>query len=317
MTSESKIAGLYVAYFRRASDLEGLTFWEARATKFESEKVLKELSSNFAKHPTFVSTYSGLDNRTFVETIYKNVLSKAGDAEGIAYWTQYLNSGKSRSDMVSDFVEISLTQEVTSENFPNLTAQQLATAQERQNFIANKVEVALSFTTLLGTHTNVTDALHPESDPAYQASIKILINVVDDRRSVSTAIDFLNTIKDDDDPIGRINQSVEVEDEPEIVVNDDPNLKLAKDNTLNDVIALFNGLTIKVTTNTTIDTVSNETIAIYGNVRGQNTGALLKLNANYPNGTKFVVKVYEGATLVGSSQELTYSGVTINFNDIN
>ena len=70
-------------------------------------------------------------------------------------------------------------------------------------------------------------------------------------------------------------------------------------------------------TDTTIDTVSNETIAIYGNVRGNNTGALLKLNSNYPNGTKFVVKVYDGVTLVGSSQELTYSGSTINFNDIN
>ena len=102
------------------------------------------------------------------------------------------------------------------------------------------------------------------------------------------------------------------------VVNSNQNLKIvAKDNTLHEVSASFNGLTIKVTTNTTIDKVSNETIAIYGNVRGQNTGALLKLNANYPNGTKFVVKVYEGATLVGSSQELTYSGSTINFNDIN
>ncbi len=102
------------------------------------------------------------------------------------------------------------------------------------------------------------------------------------------------------------------------VVNSNQNLKtIAKDNTLHEVSASFNGLTIKVTTNTTIDTVSNETIAIYGNIRGQNTGALLKLNANYPNGTKFVVKVYKGATLIGSSQELTYSGSTINFNDIN
>ncbi len=102
------------------------------------------------------------------------------------------------------------------------------------------------------------------------------------------------------------------------VVKANQNLKIvAKDNTLNDVSAPFNGLTIKVMTDTTIDTVSNETVAIYGNVRGNNTGALLKLNSNYPNGTKFMVKVYDGMTLVGSSQELTYSGSTINFNDIN
>ena len=94
-------------------------------------------------------------------------------------------------------------------------------------------------------------------------------------------------------------------------------VNLAKDNTLRDVSTPFNGLILKVTTDTQINTVSTSTIAIYGNVRGNNTGALLKLNSNYPNGTKFVVKVYEDNKLVGSSEELTYNGSPINFSDIN
>ena len=209
VTSKGKITGLYVAYFNRAADKKGLEFWEDKSQTALSKgdnvsDVLKELSAGFAEHPTFISTYKSMSNREFVEAIYKNTLGKAGDEEGIGHWTDYLD-GKSRSEMVSDFVEASLTLDLTPENFPTLTAQELAVAQERQNLITNKVEVALSFTTLLGTHTNVADAQNPESDPAYQASIEILSDIVDDNTSVSTAIDFLESIKDDDDPIDRIN----------------------------------------------------------------------------------------------------------------
>ena len=210
VSSKAKITGLYVAYFNRAPDKKGLDFWEDKAQKALSRgddvaDVLKELSKGFAKHPTFTSTYDGMSNREFVEAIYRNTLGKAGDEEGIGFWTEYLDGGKSRSDMVSDFVELSLTSEVTAESFPNLTPQQLAVAQERQNLITNKVNVALSFTSLLGVRTNVEDEEDPESDPAYLASIKILRDIVDDDRSVSDAIGFLNSIKNDDDAIGRIN----------------------------------------------------------------------------------------------------------------
>jgi len=151
---DKKIEGLYVAYFNRSADQEGFEIWKNRANTAlnrgdSASDVLKELSSNFAKHPTFISTYNGMSNRDFVEAIYKNTLGKAGDEEGILSWTNYLDSGNSRSDMVSDFVELSLTLDLTSDNFPNLTAQELAVAQERQDLISNKVEVALSFTTLV------------------------------------------------------------------------------------------------------------------------------------------------------------------------
>ena len=117
-------------------------------------------------------------------------------------------------------------------------------------------------------------------------------------------------------------QSVEDNTAPDIITTSDNPLettqgKTAKDNTLKDVSAPFNGVIIVVTTDTIIDTVSTNTIAIHGKVQGHSTDALLKLNANYPNGTKFVVKVYEGITLLGSSKELTYDGSIINFNDIN
>ena len=204
-----KIAGLYVAYFNRAPDQKGLNNWDNRAkNSTDSSNILKELSAGFAEHPTFIATYGNLNNKTFVEKIYKNCLGKAGDKEGIDLWTNYLNSGNSRSDMVSDFVEASLDVILTKENFPNLTNEELAIAQERQDLLSNKVKVGLKFIDLLKTKTNVSNSSDLENDPAYKASIKIIKNITADKSTVSKTIDFLNSIKDDSDPIDKINNPV-------------------------------------------------------------------------------------------------------------
>jgi predicted translin family RNA/ssDNA-binding protein len=80
-----------------------LDYWKNRAVNASNQSnILKELSSGFAQHPTFVSTYTNMTNREFVEAIYKNVLGKNGDEEGIKSWTNYLDTN-SRSDMVSNF----------------------------------------------------------------------------------------------------------------------------------------------------------------------------------------------------------------------
>ena len=200
---KQKIVGLYVAYFNRASDWEGLQYWSNRGDDEESR--LQELSAGFAEHEVFITTYSKLDNHTFVEAIYRNVLGNMGDKEGINYWTEYLNSGRSRSDMVSDFVEISLSGELTAENFPTLTTPELSIAQERQDLITNKVTVALYFTTVFKEKSNIEDIYNPKSDPAYKASIKIIENITKDFRTVSEAKRYIDTLITKDNPISIIN----------------------------------------------------------------------------------------------------------------
>ena len=91
-TIQQKIAWLYIAFFNRAADKEGLDYWESRASLLGEIVAIKELASGFALHPKFTDLYSGLSNQEFVDTIYKNTLGKAGDSEGIAYWTNQLNS---------------------------------------------------------------------------------------------------------------------------------------------------------------------------------------------------------------------------------
>ena len=92
---------------------------------------------------------------------------------------------------------------------------------------------------------------------------------------------------------------------------------VAKSNGLENLSINFNDLKVTVFTDTVVNEVSPNTIAIYGNIRGQGTNALLKLNSNYPVGTKFLVKVYEGNTLIKIGDELILRGEYIEFDDIN
>lgn len=90
----------------------------------------------------------------------------------------------------------------------------------------------------------------------------------------------------------------------------------AKDNLLTDVSKIFNGLEVRVTTNTVVSVISSGTSAIYGLIDGENTGALLKLNTNYPSDTIFVVKVYKDEKLVGMSDEKLGGTSYLDFSSI-
>lgn len=193
-TNQQVIAGLYAAFFNRAPDQSGLDYWEGRAlSSTNPSSVYDEIAAGFASHPVFTSTYGSMDDNAFVGQIYQNVLGRAGDAEGIAYWNTFLETHQ-RSEMVSTFVNSAMTVDLNSSAFDYLTAEQRTGAQMRQDLLTNKANVALGFVNTLGTHTNVTNSDNPENDPAYLASIKILSGVSEDSTTVSTATSMLNQI---------------------------------------------------------------------------------------------------------------------------
>ena len=209
VTMEEKITGLYVAFFDRAADQTGLEYWTNKADEVAKQggdvsSVFKTLSAGFATHPTFKSTYDHLNNEEFVALIYRNALGRDGDAEGIGYWTDLLDRGMTRSDMVATFVELSMVTDLTKENYPSLSDAELAAAQLRQDLITNKVTVALTFTNQLGVLSNVVNASDPESDPAYLASIGIISEVTEKETTVSDVLDFLVSIINSNDQVGDI-----------------------------------------------------------------------------------------------------------------
>ena len=48
---------------------------------------------------------NGLDNDTFVESLYTTFLNRGSDEEGKAYWLSALNSGMSRKDLVASVID--------------------------------------------------------------------------------------------------------------------------------------------------------------------------------------------------------------------
>ena len=208
---KEKIAGLYIAFFDRAPDQNGLLWWEQQAQTIGEATAIYELSSGFASHEKFRDLYNNLNDNDFVKAIYVNTLGQAGDNEGIEYWTKLIEKGMSRSDMVANFISLSLDFNPDDPQYQNLTHKEIDDALQRQAYIANKTEVALYFVDALSSQTNLNpktnqyDVYSLDKDPAYMASIKIISQVTYEQSTVKEAIDSLNLIKEKDDAIDILN----------------------------------------------------------------------------------------------------------------
>ena len=101
MTNTFYIARLYVATFNRAADAEGLKYWAE-----DSGLTLDEIAMSFFDQPETQAVYPDtLANDLFVEKIYQNLFNRDGDADGITYWSEQLESGTvGRSTMILAFI---------------------------------------------------------------------------------------------------------------------------------------------------------------------------------------------------------------------
>ncbi|WP_299344965.1 DUF4214 domain-containing protein [uncultured Maritalea sp.] len=81
---------MYIAYFNRAPDAEGLFYWGTRL----SEGMGKEqIAKSFYVQPETQALYTNPDDTEgFVTAVYNNFLGRAPDAEGFAYWVNQLNT---------------------------------------------------------------------------------------------------------------------------------------------------------------------------------------------------------------------------------
>lgn len=87
----SALTELYIAYFDRAADALGLSFW---ATAFQNNGfTFQEIADLFFTQPETVALYSGVNDGEFVTAVYNNVLGRDPDPDGFAFWTAQLSSG--------------------------------------------------------------------------------------------------------------------------------------------------------------------------------------------------------------------------------
>jgi len=100
--TQTQISELYVAIFGRASEGNGNTFWQNGSNAID---VANNMLATDAANTYFGTSVDA--NIDFIKTIYQNTFNKsyADDSSGINYWTNLLNNGVSRGEVVASIVE--------------------------------------------------------------------------------------------------------------------------------------------------------------------------------------------------------------------
>ena len=99
----AQVTRLYDTALDRGPDEAGLTFW---TNAVRAGTGLDAVADLFIRSPEFQDRYGDLDSGAFVAQLYRNVLNREGDADGLGFWTDALASGRAdRSDVVVAFSE--------------------------------------------------------------------------------------------------------------------------------------------------------------------------------------------------------------------
>ena len=104
--TKAQIAALYVGYFNRGADPEGLNYWLSQTTMS-----VVEIANSFAVQPEAKATYAFLATPNlqsipaidqFVTEVYQNVFERAPDQAGLVFWRNEILNGKPPGRVVVD-----------------------------------------------------------------------------------------------------------------------------------------------------------------------------------------------------------------------
>lgn len=94
---------LYEASFDRAADASGLGYWVHR---IENDTSLLTVAESFIDSDEFTLRYGrDIDDTTFIEALYLNVLDRLPDRPGLEFWLGEANAGMSRGEILTRFSE--------------------------------------------------------------------------------------------------------------------------------------------------------------------------------------------------------------------
>lgn len=154
----SQVQALYVGYLGRAGDQAGLDFWLDAIRNDVS--TLESVALGFTLSEEYQGLYGGLPVEEFVATVYRNVLGRDPDEEGLAFWVNEIGNGVISADTLVASMINSL-------------------GEVDQRTIDNKIFVANTYTVAAGD--NYTPA----------AGARIVADVSSDPASVSAALEML------------------------------------------------------------------------------------------------------------------------------
>ena len=88
---------MYQIVLGRSGDVGGVNYWAGQNMDTVS------LASCFASVPEFAALYGAMDDNAFLTTLYQSALLRSPDADGLAYWDNYLDS-HSRAELLACWV---------------------------------------------------------------------------------------------------------------------------------------------------------------------------------------------------------------------
>ncbi|NBQ89114.1 MAG: DUF4214 domain-containing protein, partial [Betaproteobacteria bacterium] len=159
------VANFYVAMFGRAPDAEGLLYWATRLEQGES--LISLANAMYAVDPARVFYPVGASPTQIITSFYNNVLGRAPDSTGLAFWVGKLSQlNATPGSVILEMINV-------VENFQGSPDPVLHKAgiQSRDLFL-NRAEVALYYGQKGG---GITDAF------------RVLQGVTSDAATVATA----------------------------------------------------------------------------------------------------------------------------------
>ena len=87
-TVQNQVASLYVSLLGRNPDSTGFGFWaNSLANAGDTLQAQNAIAIGFSASPEFISVYGGQTTAQAVNLMYTNILGRAPDTNGAAYWT--------------------------------------------------------------------------------------------------------------------------------------------------------------------------------------------------------------------------------------
>jgi Domain of unknown function (DUF4214) len=98
-------ARLYFATFGRIADTAGVRFW---ADQLASGATAQSVAQAFSESGEFQARYGNLDDRAFIDRLYRNILGRPADEAGLNFWVGQLTGSasvdrRSRGDLLLQF----------------------------------------------------------------------------------------------------------------------------------------------------------------------------------------------------------------------
>ena len=86
MATSQQVQALYIAYFGRPADPEGLAHWTYVGD-------LETLADQMANSPEYIASIAGQDPREVINNFYVNLFGRNGEVEGVNLWLSVVLDG--------------------------------------------------------------------------------------------------------------------------------------------------------------------------------------------------------------------------------